>query len=65
MGNEQVVLCTYDPLRVSAACIHLVNIIIVNFGMMVFKSDDPKAFCQGELDYAIPDMDACSEMIGR
>jgi hypothetical protein len=52
-GNLQIPLHTYDPLRVSAAVvhpagIHLVNIIIVNFGLYVFKIDDPKAFCQGE-----------------
>ena len=29
------------------------NIIIVNFGLLVFKIDDPKAFCQGEADYPI------------
>jgi hypothetical protein len=57
-GNEQVPLHTYDPLRVSAAVVHpagiqLVNIIIVNFGLLVFKIDDPKAFCQGEADYPI------------
>jgi hypothetical protein len=58
MGNDQIPLHTYDPLRVSAAvvhpaCIHLVNIIIVSFGLMVFKIDDPKAFCQGDADYPI------------
>lgn len=58
MGNEQIPLHTYDPLRVSAAvvhpaCIHLVNIIIVSFGLMVFKIDDPKAFCLGDADYPI------------
>ena len=57
-GNLQVPLHTYDPLRVSAAVVHpagiyLVNIIIVNFGLLVFKIDDPKAFCQGTADYPI------------
>jgi hypothetical protein len=52
-GNKQLPLHTYDPLRVSAsvvlhpAGIHLVNITIVNFGLLVFKIDDPKAFLSG------------------
>ena len=58
MGCDQVPLHTYDPLRVSAAVVHpasfhLVNILIVNFGMHIFKIDDPKAFCKGDADYPI------------
>jgi hypothetical protein len=33
--------------------IHLVDIITVNFGLLVIKIDDPKAFCQGTADYPI------------
>jgi hypothetical protein len=58
MGCDQVEMHTYDPLRVSAAVVHpasfhIINIIIVNFGLMIFKVDDPKAFCKGDADYPI------------
>jgi hypothetical protein len=58
MGNRQTPMATYDPLRVSAAVVHpaslhLVNILILSFGLHIVKLDDPKAFCKGELLYAI------------
>ena len=58
MGNEQCEMQTYDPLRISASVVHpasfhIVNIIIVSFGMNIFKIDDPKAFCKGDADYPI------------
>jgi hypothetical protein len=38
---------------VHPASFHIVNIIIVSFGMIIFKIDDPKAFCKGDADYPI------------
>jgi hypothetical protein len=36
---------------VHPASLHLVNILIVSYGLHIVKLDDPKAFCKGELLY--------------
>jgi hypothetical protein len=38
---------------VHPASLHLVNILIVSYGLHIVKLDDPKAFCMGELLYPI------------
>ena len=56
MGNKQTAMATYDPLSaavVHPTPLHLVNILIVSYGLHIIKLDDPKAFCKGELLYPI------------